>query len=142
MKKYEDSLSDLKKQKILNVQDETFINNDLMWQDTDKNLKLKLNRLEFKVYCRNLELANRKDWRVPTYKELNTLVDYNKIDPANLDKIEFVDSLKYWSSTPDVLEKNKNWFIDFTDGSSDTANDLERLNVRCVRDISSIKGSY
>ena len=113
-----------------------------MWQDQLENKTLKLNRLEFKVYCRRLELADRKDWRVPTYNELNLLVDYNTTDPASLKKIKYINSSKYWSSTSSVLEKKKNWFIDFRYGTSDILSDLEKLNIRCVRNMSSEKGTY
>jgi hypothetical protein len=113
-----------------------------MWQDQKANTELKLNKLEFKVYCRNLVLANRKDWRVPTYEELISLVDYERANPASLEKLKYIKATKYWSSNSSVLEKDKNWFVDFKYGTSDIDSDLEKFNIRCVRNISSKKGTY
>ena len=139
---YKNSLKKQKEQKIKKVDDETFVQNSLMWQDQMENRTLKLNRLEFKVYCRKMELANRKDWRVPTYKELSSLVNYDAINPASSSKIKYINPAKYWSSSSSVFEKKHNWFVDFKDGSSDIQSDLNRLNIRCVREISSAKGRY
>ncbi len=33
-------------------------------------------------YCQNLELADYKDWRLQSVKELQTIVDYTKNYPA------------------------------------------------------------
>ena len=98
---------------LKSVSNITFINDGLMWQDTNVNVEQKLNRLELKVYCRKLDFANRKDWRVPVLSEMISLVDYNKITPASLDKIKYIIPLPYWTSSPSVLEKRKNWFVDF-----------------------------
>ena len=142
VEEYNNTLKNQKEQKLEKVEDRIFVVDDLMWQDQIENQKLKLNRLEFKVYCRNLELANRKDWRVPKYKELISLVDYKKQNPASIKKIKFINATKYWSSDTSIIEKNKNWFVDFKYGTSDVANDLEKLHIRCVREVSSKKGTY
>ena len=142
MSDYYKDLQKVKADKLNKIQQMVFINNNLMWQDETLNKEKKLNRLEFKVYCRNLELANRNDWRVPTYDELLTLVDYNKIVPASLDKIQYIIPSIYWTSTQDIRKKDKNWFVDFRYGTSDTSSDLKRHYIRCVRDISTKKGTY
>ena len=33
--------------------------------------------------------------------------------PNSIDKIQHIIPLPYWTSSPSVLEKNKNWFVDF-----------------------------
>lgn len=116
-----------------------------MWQDQELNSSDKLNSLEFKVYCRKLRLAKRKDWRVPTYDELISLVDYTKSNPANIDKIKHIVPQKYWSSSVDMANTKKkdfSWFVDFMYGTSGVESDLSRLHFRCVREISSKKGTY
>lgn len=142
VEKYQKDLDSKKQDAINKIANTTFIHNDLMWQDESVNKLLKLNRLELKVYCRKLYLANRKDWRVPRYDELISLVDYTKIKPANLEKIKYIDSSKYWTSSNSVLEEKKMWFVEFTDGSSGVDSDLIRYNIRCVREMSTKQGEY
>jgi len=127
---------------IKNLEDITFIDNNLMWQDTNINTELKLNRLELKVYCRKLNFANRKDWRVPLFSEMLSLVDYTKTNPASIDKIKYINPTKYWTSSSSSLEKSKKWFIDFEYGTTGIDSDLVRYNIRCVRDISTLEGTY
>lgn len=127
---------------IENVKDITFIENNLMWQDTNVNIELKLNRLELKVYCRRLDFANRKDWRVPIFSEMISLTDYTKTNPASINKINYIKPTKYWTSSSSALEKNKKWFVDFEYGTSGIDSDLVRYNIRCVRNISTLEGEY
>lgn len=127
---------------ITEVQEITFINNGLMWQDTSINKSLKLNRLELKVYCRKLNLAQRKDWRVPLFSEMISLVNYNETTPSSIDKIKYINPTKYWTSTPSKQEKKKNWFVDFEYGTTGIDSDLVRYNIRCVRNVSTVEGKY
>jgi len=113
-----------------------------MWQDTNINTELKLNRLELKVYCRKLNLAKRKDWRVPELSEMISLVDYTISNPASLDKIKNINPSKYWTGTSNIVEEKKKWFIDFNDGTTGVDSDLVRYNIRCVRNMSLKKGDY
>ncbi|MEA1934028.1 MAG: DUF1566 domain-containing protein [Thermodesulfobacteriota bacterium] len=60
-------------------------------------------------YCRNLSIADRKGWRLPTVEELASLVDTTQDNPALPSGHPFVNvqSDFYWSSTayeyhPDV----------------------------------------
>ena len=135
-------LKEKKEKMISEVNEITFIDNNLMWQDTEVNKSLKLNRLELKVYCRKLNFAQRKDWRVPQFFEMISLVNYSEINPASINKIKYINSSKYWTATPSKHEKKKNWFVDFEDGTTGVDSDLVRYNIRCVRDISTIKGRY
>jgi len=142
VKNYHDSLQKQKHDLIKNLENITFIDNNLMWQDTNVNTELKLNRLELKVYCRKLNFANRKDWRVPLFSEMISLVDYIKTNPASIDKIKYINPTKYWTSSSSSLEKNKKWFVDFEYGTTGIDSDLVRYNIRCVRDVSTREGEY
>jgi len=139
---YQIALKEQQEDKLKKIQNITFINENLMWQDTSVNKELKLNGLELKVYCRKLNFAKRKDWRVPTFTEMISLVDYSISMPASLDKIKYINSSRYWTSTVSSLEKDKNWFIDFKYGNTETDSDLVRYNIRCVRDMSTKEGEY
>lgn len=139
---YKESLQKQKKEALENVASITFVDDGLMWQDTIDVQEKVFNRLELKMYCKELTLAQREDWRVPTYQELLSLVDYKRSNPASKAKIMYIAATKYWSSTQSIGKKGQYWFVDFKYGKSDTASDLERYNARCVRKISEVEGEY
>lgn len=146
VKEYEKELDVIKNEKIKNVSDTTFVYKNLMWQDTNINTTSKRKYLEAKKYCKYLVLAKRKDWRLPTYKELLEIVDYSKADPAIQNGFKYVNSLPYWSST-EKKEGKKSlkksyWYVDFSIGSSDFTNELELNHFRCVRELSDKKDDY
>ena len=55
----------------------------------------------------NEELFN--DWRLPTIRELHTLVNFEKYEPAC--DLEDCVSGRYWSSTPRVDGSGYSWEI-------------------------------
>jgi len=143
---YNKQLDQIKQKKLEAVSDKTFVHNNLMWQDITENKTLKLNQLKAKRYCKNLVLAKRKDWRVPSYKELLGLVDYTKIDSASISLIKNISGTSYWSDTQKHLKKKQKlrtyWFVEFLEGSSGFSNEMEMKNIRCVREISTKKDDY
>ena len=107
-----------------------------MWEDQLQKKPQNLNLLESKIYCRKLKLANKNNWRIPKYNELLTLIDYNKSNPVNIDKISYIKSQKYWTLSQNINNKNQYWYINFKDGNSSFEPKSKRKNLRCVRDIS------
>jgi hypothetical protein len=70
------------------------------------------------AYCENLELAGNKDWRMPTPKELERIVDLKHSSPA-VDPQYFPNTSNglYWSGTTcSGCHKMKAFSVDFTDG--------------------------
>jgi hypothetical protein len=107
----------------------------LMWQQDESNLMNWSNALS---YCEGLSLANHDDWRLPNIKELESIVDDAKYNPA-IDKNYFpyvsASAAFYWSSSTCGNDINKAFFVYFTDGRVLQNDKLSKLrSARCVRD--------
>jgi hypothetical protein len=84
------------------------------------------------TYCGALSLSGT-GWRLPTMKELQSLVDFDTYSPA-IDGVAFpaTPSSSFWSST--MFNPTYAWAIDFNDGSTSHVTDVAYgCNVRCVR---------
>lgn len=66
-------------------------------------------------YCDALELGGHDDWRLPTVRELQSIVDYGRLGPA-IDPAFLAQSDWYWSSTTYLLELDHAWYVRFWDG--------------------------
>jgi Protein of unknown function (DUF1566) len=94
------------------------------------------NTQAFAARVNNLALCGYADWRVPTRKELLTLVDYGQSIPM-IDNNYFPSSGEFvWSATPLALESNSAWGVYFNYGNSFS---IGRQNARQVRVV---RGGY
>ena len=89
-----------------------------------------------KQYCQNLPLEGG-GWRLPGLKELLSLVDPTRWNPA-IDVLAFPDTPAglFWSSTPnaDTEYDLHAWSVDFYDGTTTLSREAyDDLAVRCVR---------
>jgi hypothetical protein len=87
----------------------------LMWQQetTDNTMTWE----QALSYCENSTLAGYSDWRLPNKKELRSLLDYSRYNPA-INTTYFPDTVSsfYWSSTTYASYTNYAWGVNFSYG--------------------------
>jgi hypothetical protein len=86
-------------------------------------------------YCAGLSL-NGTGWRVPTVKELMTLVDVTQTSGAAMDSTAFPGepANQYWTSTFLGNGTSFSWYVDFSLGGYTTyTSPTTSMYVRCVR---------
>jgi Protein of unknown function (DUF1566) len=91
--------------------------------------------------CGKLTLGGHSDWRLPTIRELLTLVDYERHDPAIDTKAFKCESSYYWTSTP--LHSSPGgcaWGVDFYDGYALWNGQGNDDYVRAVRAVRASQG--
>jgi len=91
----------------------------LMWQQAIASTEMTWEKAL--SYCEGLSLAWYTDWRLPNIKELWSIVDYQRCNPA-IDTDYFSDSwspisfFPFWSSTTSARFGTHSWYIDYTHG--------------------------
>ena len=122
---------------------------DATWRDSDTNLiwQVKINKKEYnwknaKRYCKTLSLAGYDDWRLPTRKELRTILtkkpykNHVSYSGETYIKKPLLKSMNmkyqwFWSSTK--YKYSRAWVVNFY-GGSDYHDDVSGVSyVRCVR---------
>lgn len=87
-----------------------------------------------KEACKALKLGGHDDWRLPTIRELLTLVDYERHDPAIDTEAFKCESATYWTSTPAASSPGVcAWVVYFHCGSADWGGQGSSYRVRAVR---------
>ena len=110
----------------------------LLWQDTLNSKVDKHSFIDAVSYCDNLSIGQLSTgWRVPTVKELASLVDVKAYDPAidgNFTNTAYNDA--YWTSNVQDISDSFQWDMNFKDsvinfgGKNHSSFDQY---VRCVR---------
>ena len=123
----------------VNIQVLPQTNDKLYWGNTSTNPMTWDNAV---AYAKNYTKGGYTDWRLPTIKELITLIDYTVHTPASNDPE--IKSEHYWSSTVYAHSSSGGaWFVHFYNGYvNSTTLQTSRYYVRCVRSGPRIKDCY
>jgi len=92
---------------------------------------------EAKAYCAGLatsKFGGHSDWRLPTVKELRSIVDY-RMASRTIDQTAFPNTPAepFWTSSPRAGSSGDAWFVNFNDGRSNYDDVGNGSRVRCVR---------
>ncbi len=105
----------------------------LLWQDNDGVKYIKKSWSDAKRYCSSLSLAGFSHWRLPSQRELESIVDFSGYNPAIKRIFKNVKSDWYWSSTSNASGSSDAWDVDFKCGYSSAYGKSNSYFVRCVR---------
>lgn len=85
------------------------------------------------AYCEDLSFAGHDDWRLPNVRELQSIVDYGRWDPA-INPVFGALSRSYWSSSTYARYPGIAWYVSFHVGVVASDGDKVYLShVRAVR---------
>ena len=85
------------------------------------------------VYCEELSLGGKNDWRLPNMRELKSIVDYTKYNPAINSVFTNVTFNFYWSATTTVSDSSLAWDVYFSYGYDYCYSKTNEDSIRCVR---------
>jgi len=103
----------------------------LMWQD---NINIKKKWKDAKKYCSDLKLGIYSDWRLPTRREMFSIIDYGKYAPSLNSVFKSYNNV-YWTNTVYVKSKKKRifWSVNSHNGKVFPKYSSVNQSVRCVR---------
>lgn len=106
----------------------------LVWQDNAEVQTVSKEYTQAVAYCKTLEVDGFTDWRLPTLRELYTIVDLKRDRPALKSGFSIRSDAWFWSATPFAEDpKREAWQLSFAYGEAEPVRKDRELHVRCVR---------
>jgi hypothetical protein len=89
------------------------------------------------AYCANPSTATAlggTGWRLPTIKELLSLLDASQTIERRIDHTAFYQTTaQFWSATRSLEDRADAWLVNFDSGNAGTHGSTTAYSVRCVR---------
>ena len=86
------------------------------------------------VTCQDATTAGYTDWRLPNVNELQSLVDYSRVNPSiNITYFPNTAASNYWSASTFVNSPSIAWYASFSYGYVYNLSKTNLYYVRCVR---------
>ncbi len=104
----------------------------LTWQDNSASKTVQKTWSGAKEYCENLTLGGYDDWRLPSIRELQSIVNMRYV-PAIKSGFKNAASSDYWSSSEIVPGTSGAWGVNFGNGIRNYISKSKKNYVRCVR---------
>ncbi|WP_052746110.1 DUF1566 domain-containing protein [Sulfurovum lithotrophicum] len=108
----------------------------LIWQDNKSVATVEKSYVEASNYCKQLSVDGFEDWRLPSIKELYTIVDLRRERPALKNGFSMRVDEWFWTATPFVGDPKKEaWKISMRYGEAEPTRQDRMLHIRCVRSV-------
>lgn len=120
----------------------TDLNTGLTWQQGDTHNYSTRTWLEACDYCSKLTLDSKVDWRMPTKRELVSIVNYGVFNPSINTNYFDCRSSRYWSGDTNAYYPSNAWYVNFDEGFADFSDKTNDYLVRCVRGVSSAHAGF
>lgn len=109
---------------------------NLVWMDTKETVQLQMSHKEAVPYCEELQYSGYSNWRIPTIKEFETIVD-KKNHPLYINKVfRYNVPSGYWALKAHIRTF---WFyadyMNFVSGTPYYDNRNKDKFIRCVRNL-------
>ena len=102
----------------------------LVWQKADDGVPRTWQQAT--DYCASLSLGENENWRLPNPRELFSIVDFSRFDPA-IDPVFSGNSDNYWSSSVCAGDPDGVYTVLFLEGLMSLSKKGEGQFARCVR---------
>ncbi|MCI5180202.1 MAG: DUF1566 domain-containing protein [Candidatus Electrothrix sp. AW3_4] len=113
------------------------------YDDDDRDICYGYNSSDLSTFCNTEAYVNRvnaaslcgaNNWRMPTLKELESLVNYGRSN-STIDSSYFSNAVSsnVWSGTPHAEDSERAWFVYFSNGYSGADARNNNLAIRLVR---------
>ena len=113
--------------------------NKLMWQDTRANVRVLLTQEHAVEYCEKLNLKGFNNWKLPTIKEYETIINRKRVRANLMINKAFKFALRddYWSQDRTWLRNfgEYGYYVFFKSGTIYYQNRTYPKYVRCVRNL-------
>ena len=107
-----------------------------LWQNTQDVKTKKLNFKEAVAYCKELTLDGEKNWKLPGFLELFSIVNTKEYNPSISKEFTYFVPDNYWTTkTFGNATSGEAFVISFLHGAFNREKMESKFNVRCYKKV-------